>query len=112
MENRRFTIKEALRSLPGPSGERYAEIFRHGTLEVEIYAPQGIDPQTPHDRDEVYVVMQGAGSFVNGGVRHPFGPGDVLFVSANTEHRFENFRGDLVVWVIFYGPEGGESDKA
>jgi hypothetical protein len=25
------------------------------------------------------------------------------------EHRFEEFSDDLVVWVIFYGPEGGEA---
>jgi hypothetical protein len=23
-------------------------------------------------------------------------------------HRFEEFSDDLVVWVVFYGPEGGE----
>jgi hypothetical protein len=23
-------------------------------------------------------------------------------------HRFEDFSGDLTVWVLFYGPEGGE----
>jgi hypothetical protein len=24
-------------------------------------------------------------------------------------HRFENFSDDLVVWVVFYGPDGGEA---
>jgi hypothetical protein len=24
-------------------------------------------------------------------------------------HRFENFSNDLVVWVLFYGPVGGEA---
>jgi hypothetical protein len=24
------------------------------------------------------------------------------------EHRFEDFSDDLAVWVIFYGPDGGE----
>jgi mannose-6-phosphate isomerase-like protein (cupin superfamily) len=46
--------------------------------------------------------------FVNGNQRHPFGPGDLLFVPAGVTHRFEDFRDDLVVWVIFYGPAGGE----
>ena len=27
-------------------------------------------------------------------------------------HRFERFTDDLVVWVIFYGPEGGEAALA
>jgi hypothetical protein len=29
-------------------------------------------------------------------------------VPAGVEHRFEEFTEDLAVWVIFYGPEGGE----
>jgi glucosamine 6-phosphate synthetase-like amidotransferase/phosphosugar isomerase protein len=26
-------------------------------MKVEIYAPRGTDPQTPHTRDELYVVV-------------------------------------------------------
>lgn len=99
---------EALARLPGPGGARFKALFRHGTLEVEIYAPRGADPQTPHTRDEVYVVIQGSGWFVNGSTRQRFGAGDFLFVPAKVEHRFEEFTDDLVVWVLFYGPEGGE----
>lgn len=104
----RLTVPEALARLPGPDGERYVELFRHGTLSVELYAPRGQDPQSPHTRDEVYVVISGEGEFVNGADRHPFGPGDVLFVPAGVTHRFEEFSDDLAVWVFFYGPEGGE----
>ena len=105
----RTTVAEALQSLPGPDGERFAKVFGHGSMEVEVYAPRGNDPQTPHARDELYVVVSGNGEFVNGPGRHPFGPGDVLFVPAGVEHRFENFTDDLLVWVVFYGPEGGEA---
>lgn len=94
--------------LPSPEGDRFIELFRHGTLAVELYAPRGDDPQTPHTRDEVYVVVQGSGYFRNGGNRHRFAPGDVLFVPAQVPHRFEEFSDDLAVWVFFYGPEGGE----
>ena len=66
--------------------------------------------ERPHTRDELYVVVSGNGEFVNGPGRHPFGPGDVLFVAAGVEHRFEDFTDDLVVWVVFYGPEGGEAE--
>ncbi len=105
---RRATVEGAMRLLPGSSGERFVRVLVHGSLEVEVYAPRGSDPQTPHDRDELYVVVEGSGEFVNGPERHPFGPGDVLFVPAGFEHRFEGFTDDLVVWVVFYGPEGGE----
>jgi mannose-6-phosphate isomerase-like protein (cupin superfamily) len=111
MTEHKLTVPEALRRLPGPAGERYVELFTHGTLSVELYAPRGHDPQKPHTRDEVYVVVQGSGQFLNGGQRHPFGPGDLLFVPAGVTHRFEDFTPDLVVWVIFYGPEGGEATR-
>lgn len=104
----RLTLAEALTRLPGPRGERFAAVYERGSLSVEIYAPRGGDPQQPHTRDEIYVVVQGRGEFFDGARRVPFGPGDFLFVAAGVEHRFENFTDDLVTWVIFYGPEGGE----
>jgi mannose-6-phosphate isomerase-like protein (cupin superfamily) len=106
-----LTVSESIKQLPGPAGERFVELFRHGTLSVELYAPRGNDPQSPHTRDEVYVVVSGQGQFRNGAVRHPFGPGDVLFVPAGVVHRFEEFGDDLAVWVFFYGPEGGEHTR-
>ena len=102
---RRVTVAEALARLPGPGGERFAAVLEHETLLVEIYAPRGRDPQQPHTRDELYVVVEGRGFFVNGDARAPFGPGDVLFVPAGVVHRFEDFTADLTVWVVFYGPE-------
>ena len=99
---------ELLAKLPGANGERFVAGFRHGTLEVELYAPRGHDPQTAHRRDEVYVVISGRGEFVRGTERDRFVPGDLLFVAAGVEHRFERFTDDLAVWVLFYGPDGGE----
>ncbi len=105
-----LSLAPALERLPGPQGERFVALFEHGSLVVELYAPRGNDPQTPHSRDEIYVVAQGRGEFVCGEARRNFGPNDVLFVAANVEHRFENFSDDFAVWVFFYGPEGGEAD--
>jgi len=105
---RRAGVAEALALLPGADGARFAKVLEHGSLVVEIYAPRGRDPQQPHTRDEAYVVVTGSGEFVNGEARQRFGPGDFLFVPAGVAHRFEDFTDDLVVWVIFYGPEGGE----
>lgn len=104
----RVTVAEALASIPGPAGERFARVFAHGSLEVELYAPERIDPQNPHTRDEVYIVVSGSGMYYIDGDRVPFGPGDFLFVTAGVSHRFEDFTDDLKVWVLFYGPEGGE----
>ena len=108
---RRATVAGALERLPGPGGEWFARVMGYGTMEVEVYAPRGRDPQTPHSRDELYFVVSGSGQFANGPERHPFGPGDALFVPAGVEHHFEDFTDDLVVWVVFYGPEGGEDPE-
>ncbi|HEX5706369.1 MAG TPA: cupin domain-containing protein [Pyrinomonadaceae bacterium] len=107
-DRRRVSLEEALGLLPTPEGKRFATVFRHGTLLVEIYAPRGQDPQQPHTRDEVYVVARGSGEYVCGGERAPVAQHDFLFAPAGVEHRFENFTDDFAVWVMFYGPEGGE----
>lgn len=104
------TVDEAAQLLPGPNGERFATVFQHGSLEIEIYAPRGTDPQNPHTRDELYFVATGSGEFVCRENRQTFGPTDILFAAAGVSHRFENFSDDLTVWVMFYGPEGGEDN--
>ena len=101
-------IANALLELPSPEGKRFATIFEHGSLSVEIYSPKGSDPQQPHNRDEVYFVASGNGEYVCGDTRQTFAPTDLLFAAAGVPHRFENFSDDLALWVLFYGPEGGE----
>jgi mannose-6-phosphate isomerase-like protein (cupin superfamily) len=101
------TVERAA-ALPIPEGQRSVEAMAHGSMQVKFYAPRETDEQTPHTRDELYVVARGSGTFVRGDRRHPFGAGDVLFVPARMEHRFEEFTDDFATWVIFYGPEGGE----
>jgi mannose-6-phosphate isomerase-like protein (cupin superfamily) len=102
-----FTKKEAAVALTSVSTE-FVTLFRHGSLQVEWYQPNKIDKQTPHIQDELYVIASGSGTFYNKGERTAFGVGDVLFVPAGNEHRFENFTDDFATWVIFYGPDGGE----
>jgi mannose-6-phosphate isomerase-like protein (cupin superfamily) len=100
-------LEYGLSQLP-QNGKHFVEMFRHGSLLVEVYAPRGTDPQTPHTRDEVYIVAAGTGIFVTPDKRQPFKPADFLFVPAGVVHRFEEFSDDFAAWVLFYGPEGGE----
>lgn len=104
-----IALADALARLPAPGGVRFVEMFHHGTLALELYAPRGRDAQQPHTRDEVYVVVEGHGTFVCGSERTPFVRGDALFAPAGATHRFDDFSDDLAVWVMFYGPEGGEA---
>lgn len=78
----RLTPKTAMEALHGLKNKTFVELFKHGSLAVEIYQLKGTDQEKPHTRDEVYVVVSGKGYFVNGGERRPFEPGEVLFVPA------------------------------
>ncbi len=109
-ERWRVTVEQAS-TLLVPEGQRSVEVLSHGTMVVKYYTPRGTDQQTPHTRDELYVVARGSGTFINGDRRHLFFTGDVLFVPAGVEHRFEDFTDDFGTWVIFYGPEGGERPR-
>ena len=120
----RATQDDAKR-VPHDAGRSTGLVMRHGTMELRGFAPGGHDPQTPHDRDELYIIASGTGVFMRandsqpigddvslslrGVERVPFGPGDALFVPAGTEHVFEEFSPDFATWVVFYGPEGGEA---
>ncbi len=103
----RWTLEEAA-AAPLEPGRASPSLFRHGQMNLRWYAPRGRDTQTPHEQDEVYLVARGRGRFFVAGLHLPFGPGDLLFVPAGVEHRFEDFTGDFGAWVLFWGPPGGE----
>lgn len=101
----RFSPDDSAAQLPD---DRYFVALTRGTLEVGLYAPDGTDPQQPHDQDECYVILGGEGRFRMGDETVPFRPGDFLFVPAGVPHRFVDFDESFKAWVMFYGPEGGE----
>jgi mannose-6-phosphate isomerase-like protein (cupin superfamily) len=109
------SVAELRQRLPGkvsekwPDGERFVTALAHGSMSVELYAPAGVDPQSPHAQDELYFIHSGAGELVVDGARDAFAPGDVFFVPAGAPHRFENFSGDFAAWAVFWGPQGGEA---
>jgi len=105
-------LTEAVAKGPPPPGNLAIPIFSRGSLAVEIYTPKERDPQTPHDRDELYFVAQGNAVFFDGVRRLRVEVGSFLFVAAHQEHRFEEFSPDFCVWVVFYGPHGGEGKTA
>lgn len=112
-EKAHLSLATALSRLQQSDSARSVLLFEHGTLQVKMYVPRGsngelIDPQTPHTRDELYVVARGSGVFFNGESRRKFEVGDLIFAPAGSQHRFEDFSEDFAVWVMFYGPEGGE----
>ena|SRR5579862_9856577 len=105
--NIKISASEALQKLK-ESGKEFTALFQHGTLAVEVYRPDKTDKQQPHDKDEVYIIISGEGNFYCEGRSVSFKQGDFLFVPALAEHRFISFTEDLLAWVFFYGPSGGE----
>jgi mannose-6-phosphate isomerase-like protein (cupin superfamily) len=99
-------IRIAAHELRGKSASKeYVAVFQRAEVSIEYYAPREVDKQTPHERDEIYIVISGDGMFVRGqGERTPFRAGDLLFVAAHVPHRFEIFTKDFATWKILYGP--------
>ena len=110
-----LTTLAGAKAAPITAGFRSAQMMQHGSMKLRYYAPRGKDEQTPHEQDELYIVIAGQGVFAVGDAdgsmqRQAFGPGDVLFAPAALAHRFEEFSDDFATWVVFWGPKGGETE--
>jgi mannose-6-phosphate isomerase-like protein (cupin superfamily) len=84
---------------------KFVEVMGDGKMSVEYYAPTVSDEQTPHKKDELYIIASGTSGFYRNGETFNCKQGDVIFVPAHMEHRFINFSNDFSTWVIFYGDE-------
>ncbi len=80
----------------------FDRFLENGSMFVGLYTPRDADKQQPHDQDEVYIIMKGSGTFLNGTEKTSFQTGDVIFVPAGETHRFETFTEDFAAWVVFY----------
>ena len=85
------------------SGNEFLALFNRNQLTVEVYRPDKIDRQQPHDRDEFYLIISGKGKFHLRDQVMEFKKGDFLYVPAHDEHRFLDFSDDFVTWVFFVG---------
>jgi hypothetical protein len=103
----RMTLQMGMQQL-SKSGKDHTLVFNHGSLDVEYYKPEKIDHQTPHIRDEVYVIASGSGFFVKRRRPPAIRGGRGNICSGYVEHVFEDFTEDFATWVFFFGPEGGE----
>jgi mannose-6-phosphate isomerase-like protein (cupin superfamily) len=112
VRSRVFRLAQVQASIPGPTGERSTLVLKQGTCDVKLAMPVPPNEQAPHMQDEIYVVVGGRGVLMHDGRREPFENGDLLFVAAGVEHRFEDFSPDFAVWRVFYGVQGGELSTA
>ncbi len=108
MDKFAFSIDAAKAALAKEKHIPFTILMQHGSMQLEYFAPDRIDTQTPHRQDEIYVIASGSSDFYRNGETVQCKTGDVLFVPAGMEHRFVNFSSDFATWVIFYGADGGE----
>ena len=79
----------------------------------------GLDDQTPHTEDEIYVVRSGRATLKTGpgsaeastaeASTAEVGPGSVIFVPAGETHTFTNVTEDLTLLVFFAPPYGSRA---
>jgi mannose-6-phosphate isomerase-like protein (cupin superfamily) len=104
----KFASQDFLAKLPQPANEKWKEgvwftnVFTKGDFELEFFAPRGRDYQTPHDKDEIYIIVRGAADLIHESEIVSCRPGDAVFVAAGESHHFENISDDFATWVIFF----------
>jgi mannose-6-phosphate isomerase-like protein (cupin superfamily) len=69
----------------------------------------GLDDQTPHTEDEIYVVQTGRATLVTPSGSARVGPGSVVFVPAGEAHSFTEIGEDLAMIVVFAPPYGSRA---
>ncbi len=111
-----FKINDLLETL-AKAGKPYREFLRTDAMSAGVYALPAFseDPQTAHGEDEIYYVVRGRGKFfceATGARRNrDVGPGSVIFVGANADHRFHSIAEELVLLVFFAPAEGSRKRK-
>ena len=93
-------------------GDAWLEFFRVPDLSLGLYVlpAGGEDPQSPHGQDEIYYVVSGRATLRVNGEDTPAGPGSILYVAAEAEHRFHAIEEELTLLVFFapaYERRGG-----
>lgn len=85
------------------AGKPWRQLLDTGTLSSGRYRLQkgAADGQSPHDRDEVYFIVNGKAKLEAGGETRAVAPGDTVFVAAGVAHHFLDIEQDLDVLVLF-----------
>ncbi|MCZ6834176.1 MAG: cupin domain-containing protein [Planctomycetota bacterium] len=81
----------------------YLNFFDNKTMSLGLYVLRAgsKDGQSPHARDEVYIITHGKAILDVAGTDHPVSPGSVVFVQRKVVHHFHSIEEDLKVIVFF-----------
>jgi mannose-6-phosphate isomerase-like protein (cupin superfamily) len=107
MDSFGITTSEAMEKLKR-DGKDLVQLSKYGNLIFDIYKPRNSDKQTPHDRDEIYMVISGKGILNCNNKRTNYNQGDIVLVPAGMEHRWEGFSNDFCAWALLTTPNQQE----
>jgi mannose-6-phosphate isomerase-like protein (cupin superfamily) len=107
-----FELSELLEE-QAESGQAYLPFLEETSMSMGIYSlSEGTrDGQSPHRRDEVYIVLSGEAIIEVDGEDRAVQEGSIIFVAAEVRHRFHTITKDLSVLVFFSsGPTASDND--
>ena len=101
-----FAEAGAYRAPSGPELNDYTVHLASDDLSLGTYCipAGGVDDQSPHTEDEIYVVKTGRATLVTDSGTAAVAPGSVIYVPAGETHRFTDVTEDLALLVIFAPP--------
>jgi len=96
----------------GAGAAHWVEQLRVPDLSCGTYSipAGGVDDQTPHTEDEIYVCTGGRAILRTSSGDAAVSPGVVVFVPAGEEHRFVEVTEDLSLLVLFAPAEGSRTE--
>ena len=103
MEQPHVFSTDRLRVQMEESGQAWLQFLSVPTLRAGIYslAAGATDEQKPHDKDELYYVLEGKAGISIDDKKWTVRKGDVIFVPAQAQHQFQNITEDIHLLVFF-----------
>ncbi|CAN5386185.1 hypothetical protein BH18THE2_BH18THE2_24520 [soil metagenome] len=98
-----YELGKILSSLEDSKEDYYVDFLNTKSFEAGIIRLRRDqeDTQSVHPADEIYYVIEGEGLIRIGGKNYEVRKGKIVFVPANTKHRFHGNKGDLIVLYVF-----------
>jgi mannose-6-phosphate isomerase-like protein (cupin superfamily) len=98
-----YRLRDIISRMSNLKEEYYLEFLNTKSLDAGIIrlGEGQLDNQSTHSLDEIYYVIEGEGLISINGKNHQISKGSLVFVPANTNHRFHGNKGELIVLYIF-----------
>jgi mannose-1-phosphate guanylyltransferase len=89
----------------------YVEVLSEESMSVELAHYPNPEPKTPHNEDELYVILSGSGMVHVGSETHDVNEGDVVYVEQGVEHDFFDIEDEITALIVFAGFQGSVLDR-